>query len=109
MPKYLLDLDLDGYEDEEERKKACDVFIEEQLDFSASSVKFTRLEDSDGGPSLEQFVKLWNICKGFVNKYKPTCPESINQVDEINLACSDLVEEICECVGYYDYEKEEDV
>jgi hypothetical protein len=109
MPIYLLDLDLDGYEDEEERKKACDVFIMDQLDFSASSVKFNRLEDSEEGPSVEQLGELWNICKRFINKYKPSCAESINQVDEINLACSDFVEEICECVGYYEYKKEDEL
>lgn len=57
-------------------------------------------------PTQEELLKLWNICKGFVEKYKPTCAESIYQVDHINLACPEFVEEICDCVGYYDYEKE---
>ena len=46
MGKYLVELSLDGYETEEEEKAACLVFIEEQLDFSASSVKVTELPDN---------------------------------------------------------------
>lgn len=45
MPKFLVELSLDGYETPEEEKEACKVFIEEQLDFSASSVKVTELPD----------------------------------------------------------------
>lgn len=37
--KFLIDLSMDGYDSEEEEKEACIAFIEEQLDFSASSVK----------------------------------------------------------------------
>ena len=36
--KFVVDLWLDGYEDEEEMKKACIELIQESLDFSASSV-----------------------------------------------------------------------
>ncbi len=42
MPKFIVELWLDGYEDEEEMAKACEEFIHEQLDFSASSVKVVR-------------------------------------------------------------------
>lgn len=107
MPKYLLDLWLDGYNSEEEEKKACDEFIQDQLDFSASSVHVEHIEETENGPTAKQLADLWNLCRKFINKYKPSCPESINQVDAINLACIDFVEEICDCVGYYDYESEE--
>ena len=43
MPKFLVELWLDGYETEEEMEEACEVFIREQLDFAASSVKVTKL------------------------------------------------------------------
>ena len=36
--KFIVDLELDGYETEEEEKKACEEFIYEQLNFAASSV-----------------------------------------------------------------------
>jgi len=44
MPKFIVELNLDGYTDEEEMTKACEAFIEEQLNFSASSVKVERFE-----------------------------------------------------------------
>jgi hypothetical protein len=45
MPKFLVDLWLDGYESEEEMKEACKTFIDEQLNMTASSVKITELPD----------------------------------------------------------------
>jgi hypothetical protein len=39
MPKFIVTLWLDGIEGEENQKEACREFIENQLDFSASSVK----------------------------------------------------------------------
>ena len=49
MPKFIVELWLDGYDTEEEMEEACAEFIYEQLNFSASSVKITKLdtEDSD--------------------------------------------------------------
>jgi hypothetical protein len=45
MPKFIVDLWLDGYETDEELEKACEEFIYEQLNFTASSVKITKLEE----------------------------------------------------------------
>jgi hypothetical protein len=45
MGKYLVELWLDGYDSEEEREAAELSFIEESLDFSASSVKVTKIEE----------------------------------------------------------------
>lgn len=42
MPQYIVDLWLDGYDTEAEMEKACDEFIYEQLNFTASSVKVKR-------------------------------------------------------------------
>jgi len=42
MPKFLVELWLDGYETEEEEEKACEEFIKEQLDFAGTSVKVTK-------------------------------------------------------------------
>jgi len=44
MPKFLVDLWLDGYETENEEVHACEEFILEQLE-AASCVKVTRLPD----------------------------------------------------------------
>jgi len=45
MPKFIVDLWLDGYETEEEMEDACEEFIYEQLNFSASSVKIERVNE----------------------------------------------------------------
>lgn len=47
MPRFVIDLWLDGYEDEKEQIEACKEFIEEQLDFSASSVKIIKVLKDD--------------------------------------------------------------
>lgn len=45
--KFLVDLELDGYDTEEEMKEACLTFIEEQLNFSASSVRVRTLTEQE--------------------------------------------------------------
>jgi hypothetical protein len=47
MPKFIVDLWIDGYETEEAMEAACEEFIYEQLNFTASSVKITRIEDTE--------------------------------------------------------------
>ena len=47
MPKYIVDLWLDGYDTEEEMTKACDEFIYDQLNFTASSVRVKRIDEED--------------------------------------------------------------
>lgn len=42
MTQFIVDIDLDGYEDEESHANACKEFMEETLDFSASSVSVTK-------------------------------------------------------------------
>ena len=46
MPKFLVDICLDGYESEEEMILACEQFLEEQLDVTAGSVDITRVDES---------------------------------------------------------------
>jgi len=43
--KFLIDLSMDGYESPKEEQEACKTFIEDQLDFTASSVKILWMED----------------------------------------------------------------
>lgn len=45
MPKFIVELWLDGYETEEAMEAACEEFILEQLNFSASDVKVTKIEN----------------------------------------------------------------
>jgi hypothetical protein len=47
MAKFVVDLWLDGYEDEKEREEAEAEFIYEQLNMTASSVKIKKCEGKD--------------------------------------------------------------
>ncbi len=43
--KFLIELNMDGYDSEEEEKEACIAFIKEQLDSSATYVKVLWMQD----------------------------------------------------------------
>lgn len=45
MPKFMVEIWLDGYESEEEMTDACEEFINDQLNFTASSVIVTRMDE----------------------------------------------------------------
>jgi len=45
MPRFIVDLWLDGYDSEEEMIDACKEFIYEQLNFSASKVKIEKIDE----------------------------------------------------------------
>jgi hypothetical protein len=47
--------------------------------------------------------KLYDLCLAWRREYKPSCPESLQQVDKVNLACPDLVEDIFNLIGYEPY------
>ena len=47
---------MDGYETEKEHKEACISFVEEQLDFSASSVKILWVEGDKKLDNLKDLV-----------------------------------------------------
>lgn len=56
MPKFIVDLWMDGYNTEEEMEKACEEFIKEQLDFSGSSVKIQKIEENQ---NVKAFIKTF--------------------------------------------------
>lgn len=47
MPKFIVDLWLDGYETEEAMAEACEQFIYDQLNFSGSGVKVMKIPSPD--------------------------------------------------------------
>ncbi len=47
MPKFIVDLWLDGYDTEEEMEKACAEFIYDQLNFAGSGVTVVKLPDEN--------------------------------------------------------------
>lgn len=61
MPEYIVNLWLDGYDTEEEMEKACDEFIYDQLNFTASSVQVKRSDYT----ALVEAVRWWMECYWF--------------------------------------------
>lgn len=58
-------------------------------------------------PSHAELMALWNTCVAFIEKHKIGCAESIYQLDSIIIASSELVENVCNVIGYLPYEDEE--
>lgn len=53
MPKFIVDLWLDGYDTEEEMAAACEEFIYDQLNFSGSGVTITRVTEDNGDDTVD--------------------------------------------------------
>lgn len=51
---------------------------------------------------IEDLEDLWVICKKFVDEHQILCAESIDQMDEIQFNAPDLIQAICDKVGYYE-------
>ena len=46
MPKFFIELHLDGYETQEQELEACKEFIVEQLNFSGSCIEIIEVVDN---------------------------------------------------------------
>lgn len=44
--------------------------------------------------------KLWDACVAFRDEHEILCPESCFQMDAIVLAAPELVEAVCNVIGY---------
>lgn len=78
--KFLVDLWLDGYEDEEEREAACLEFITEALDFTASSVSAEKYDEEAVKEALAATLKqdpdglvYHEAERVFMQAYNKTC------------------------------------
>lgn len=65
MAKFVVDLCLDGYNSQEEMEEACMTFMEEQLDFSASSVNIVKLKDYE-----IDHQAMWQVYEDWGNQDK---------------------------------------
>lgn len=52
MPKFMVDLWLDGYTNPDELEEACEDFIYEQLNFSGSDVKIQNIDKVEANNPL---------------------------------------------------------
>lgn len=50
--------------------------------------------------------ELLDLCRKFINENKISCPESIYQSDSVIENAYTFIEEICNLVGYFEYEDE---
>lgn len=48
--------------------------------------------------------ELWSICERFIQEHKITCPETVWQTDRVIEDAYEFIEEICDVVGYHEYE-----
>ena len=58
MAKFIVEIHLDGYDSVEEHDAACAEFMNESLDFSASSVKATPITDHEGDQLEDMLRKM---------------------------------------------------
>ena len=52
--------------------------------------------------------ELYDICKDFINENEIRCAESVYDRDSLQLQCLELLEQICDLIGYYEDENEEE-
>lgn len=56
-------------------------------------------------PSVKEMAALWNACMNFIENHEISCAESIWQMDSTLIAAPELVEEVCEIIGYVECEE----
>lgn len=52
--------------------------------------------------SERELMELYTVCLKFVIQNKISCPEDIYQTDEVSNNSLELIEDICNIVGYED-------
>jgi len=51
--------------------------------------------------------ELLQVCMNFIQKYEITCPEVIYQSDRVITNSQELIEKICNVIGYYELDEED--
>lgn len=46
--------------------------------------------------------KLWEICSAYVKDMRISCPETVYQSDRVIEGAYELIEKMCDIVGYVD-------
>lgn len=58
-------------------------------------------------PSVKELVALWNVVAKFIDVNRISCPEATVE-DRVYEKSPELVYDLCEIVGYYDYPEDEE-
>ena len=97
MPQYIVDLWLDGYDTEAEMEKACDEFIYEQLNFTASSVKVKRSDYAELEArhnalreAVEKEIRAWDNYSHYRNMENAFDSEVNAAWDELDAARAEV-------------------
>lgn len=51
--------------------------------------------------------ELYELCIKFRDKHDISCPETISQVDNVIVDAYRFIEDICDIIGYREYEDDE--
>ena len=55
---------------------------------------------------IEETSKLWKVCEGFIKKHNISEAYCIYSNDNIILGAYDFIEDVCDIVGYEEYEED---
>ena len=61
----------------------------------------------DTEPSVKDMAKLWNVVAKFIEEQHLSCAETTAE-DRVYENAPELVYDMCEIVGYYDYPEDEE-
>ena len=62
----------------------------------------------DHEPSVKDMAALWKLCAKFVEDNNITCAETVYQSDRVIRNAYMFMKEVCEIVGFVDYEDEDE-
>lgn len=57
-------------------------------------------------PSVKEMAALWNVCYNFIKRKDISCVETIYQSDRVIEGATTFIEQVCEVVGYVEYDDE---
>ena len=58
-------------------------------------------------PTHAELMALWEVCQGFIKAQDIHCAETIYQTDWVIENAYEFIEDVCEVVGYMEYEDDE--
>lgn len=58
-------------------------------------------------PSNEELRALWMVCQKYIADQDIICNEGVWQMDNVSLSALNLVDSVCEIVGYVPYNDDE--
>ena len=58
-------------------------------------------------PDVREMAALWKVCMKFIEAQQIGCPETIYQTDRVIEHAYELIEDVCNVVGYVPDEDEE--